>query len=112
MGQRHSDGFPSSSACISSARRMAIWSTKAFWPLTPLDPRPEIMPRLLEAMPREGPVLAYNAPFELARLGECCLVLPEFRRWKSNVGPRVIDLPLPFRGFAVLSSPSAIIGRD
>jgi|SRR5256886_2440452 len=63
------------------------------------DPRPEFMRRLRDALPVEGSVVAFNAPFELGRLKECCAAMPEFRPWVKKVKRRVIDLLLPFRRF-------------
>ena len=63
------------------------------------DPRPEFMRRLRDALPVEGSVVAYNAPFELGRLKECCAAMPEFRSWVKKVKRRVVDLLLPFRRF-------------
>ncbi|PYJ85999.1 MAG: hypothetical protein DME22_06915 [Verrucomicrobia bacterium] len=57
------------------------------------------MRRLRDALPVEGSVVAYNAPFELGRLKECCAAMPEFRSWVKKVKRRVVDLLLPFRRF-------------
>jgi hypothetical protein len=63
------------------------------------DPRPEFMRRLQEVLPTEGSVVAFNAPFELARLQECCDLLPQCGPWVKNVECRIVDLLMPFRGF-------------
>ncbi len=63
------------------------------------DPRPEFMRQLRAALPARGSVVAFNAPFELGRLEECCALMPEFRAWVKNVRGRTVDLLLPFRGF-------------
>jgi hypothetical protein len=63
------------------------------------DPRPEFMRCLRNVLPRQGSVLAFNAPFELGRLRECSEVLPEFRPWMAGIERRIVDLLLPFRRF-------------
>jgi hypothetical protein len=63
------------------------------------DPRPEFMRRLSEALPTCGAVVAFNASFELARMRECCEVLPAYNTWLDGVKRRVVDLLVPFRGF-------------
>ena len=63
------------------------------------DPRPEFMRQLRDALPEEGSVVAFNAPFELARLKECSDLLPEYRPWLKEVRRRVVDLLVPFREF-------------
>jgi CRISPR/Cas system-associated exonuclease Cas4 (RecB family) len=63
------------------------------------DPRPEFMSQLRAALPARGSVVAFNAPFELGRLEECCELMPEFQAWLKNVRGRIVDLLLPFRGF-------------
>ena len=63
------------------------------------DPRPEFMRCLSHVLPVDGSVVAYNAPFELGRLKECCELLPAHKPWLEGVNRRIVDLLLPFRGF-------------
>ena len=63
------------------------------------DPRPEFMRRLHDLLPRQGTVVAFNAPFELGQLKECSELLPEFRPWVAGIERRIVDLLLPFRRF-------------
>ena len=64
-----------------------------------VDPRPEFMRRLRDALPKTGSVVSYNAGFEKRCLKECAELLPEFKPWVRLVEQRVVDLLLPFRGF-------------
>jgi len=68
MGQRHRDGIPFQFSLHIQCPADGDLEHQSLLAANTVNPRPEIMPRLLEAVPREGPVLAYNAPFELARL--------------------------------------------
>jgi hypothetical protein len=63
------------------------------------DPRPLFMRKLLETLPSEGSVIAYNASFEIGRLKECCEFLQAHQSWVDNVKDRIVDLLLPFSGF-------------
>lgn len=63
------------------------------------DPRPAFMLKLRDALARTGSIVAYNAPFELSRLKECCEALPKFSPWLKTVEGRVVDLLGPFRSF-------------
>jgi hypothetical protein len=63
------------------------------------DPRPEFMLKLRDAIGRIGSIVAFNAPFELGRLRECCEVMPNFSTWLKAVEDRVVDLLDPFRSF-------------
>ncbi|HEX9255170.1 MAG TPA: DUF2779 domain-containing protein [Candidatus Angelobacter sp.] len=63
------------------------------------DPRPEFMRCLGDVLPRQGSVVAFNAPFELGRLKECSELLPEFRPCVAGIKRRIVDLLLPFRRF-------------
>ena len=63
------------------------------------DPRPEFMRCLRNVLPRQGSVLAFNAPFELGRLRECSELLPAFRPCVAGIERRIVDLLLPFRRF-------------
>ncbi len=57
------------------------------------------MRSLRAVLPGTGSVVAYNASFELARLRDCCELLPEYQPWLQQVIPRIVDLLAPFRGF-------------
>jgi len=63
------------------------------------DPRPEFMLKLRDAIGRSGSIVAFNAPFELGRLRECCEVMPGFSTWLKGIEGRVVDLLDPFRSF-------------
>ena len=63
------------------------------------DPRPAFMLKLRETLARTGSIVAYNAPFELSRLKECCAALSKFTPWLKAVERRVVDLLKPFRAF-------------
>jgi hypothetical protein len=63
------------------------------------DPRPAFMLKLRDAVSRTGSIVAYNAPFELGRLKECCAAMPNFSPWLKAVETRVVDLLRPFRSF-------------
>ena len=63
------------------------------------DPRPEFMLKLRDAIGRTGSIVAFNAPFELGRLRECCEVTPGFSTWLKGIEGRVVDLLDPFRPF-------------
>jgi len=63
------------------------------------DPRPAFMLKLRDAVSRTGSIVAYNAPFELGRLKECCEAMPNFSPWLKAVEGRVVDLLGPFRSF-------------
>ncbi len=63
------------------------------------DPRPAFMLKLRESVSRTGSIVAFNAPFELSRIQECCEALPKFAPWFKAVEERVIDLLGPFRSF-------------
>ena len=63
------------------------------------DPRPEFLLKLRDAIGRTGPIVAFNAGFELARLRECCEALLDFSTWLREVEGRFVDLLTPFRSF-------------
>jgi len=64
------------------------------------NPRPAFMLKLREAIGRAGSIVAFNAPFELGRLKECCEVMPHFSDWLEGVEGRFVDLLTPFKRFA------------
>ena len=63
------------------------------------DPRPEFMLKLRESVSRTGSIVAFNAPFELSRIKECCEAMPKFAPWLKGIEGRVVDLLGPFRSF-------------
>jgi hypothetical protein len=63
------------------------------------DPRQSFMLKLRDAVSRSGSIVAYNAPFELGRLKECCAALPKFLPWLKAIEGRVVDLLGPFQSF-------------
>ncbi len=62
-----------------------------------IDPRPELLAGLRNAIGPVGSLVAYNAGFEKARLRECAEALPEHRAWVESLLPRFVDLLQPFR---------------
>ena len=63
------------------------------------DPRPAFMLKLLNSVSRTGSIVAFNAPFELSRIKECCVAMPKFAPWLKTIEGRVVDLLGPFRSF-------------
>jgi len=63
------------------------------------DPRPEFMLKLRDSVSRTGSIVAFNAPFELGRMRECCEAMPKFSPWLKGIEGRVVDLLGPFRSF-------------
>ena len=63
------------------------------------DPRPELMKKLFECLDGRGSVLAFNKPFESARLKEAAELLPQYAKWVEDVLKRMLDLIVPFRNF-------------
>jgi Domain of unknown function(DUF2779) len=57
------------------------------------------MRELVEKLPGTGSIVAYNAAFEIARLKECCELLPQYATWLEEVQGRIVDLLDPFRAF-------------
>lgn len=64
------------------------------------DPRPEFIERLRAQLEDNGSIIAYNAPFELGRLKECCELSPDMKPWLARIRKRVVDLLVPFRAFS------------
>jgi hypothetical protein len=64
------------------------------------DPRLAFMRSLQDSIPHTGSIVAFNAPFELSRIKECCAALPEFSSWLNGIEDRVVDLLAPFRSFS------------
>ena len=63
------------------------------------DPRPEILKSLKERIGPVGDIVAYNQPFEIARLRESAEAFPEYRSFVKGLIPRFVDLLTPFRAF-------------
>jgi hypothetical protein len=61
----------------------------------------------LEVSGSTGSVLAYNAPFEKARLKECCDFLPE-KSWYGQIEKRIVHLE---SGFTRTRSDESIDGN-
>ena len=57
------------------------------------------MLKLRDSIGRIGSIVAFNAPFELGRLKECCEVMPQFSTWLKGVESQVVDLLDPFKAF-------------
>jgi hypothetical protein len=64
------------------------------------DPRRAFIDALQTALGDSGSVVVYNASFERGRLRECCECFPEITDWLRRVEQRIVDLLVPFRGFA------------
>jgi len=63
------------------------------------DPRPAFMVKLRDSVSRTGSIVAFNAPFELSRIKECCAAMPKFAPWLKAIDGRIVDLLGPFRSF-------------
>ena len=64
------------------------------------DPRADFMEKLIEVVPDDGKIVAYNASFEKSRIKECAEYLPQFQPWVDSVLDRFVDLLVPFRNFS------------
>lgn len=64
-----------------------LWDKKS-------DPRPALIPALLEACGKEGSIVAYYSPFEMQRIEEMAAFSPEHREALLALLPRFVD-PLP-----------------
>jgi hypothetical protein len=62
-----------------------------------IDPRGEIAESLVRDIPEEACVIAYNASFEMSRLGDLAGYLPRYRRWIDIMIDNMRDLIVPFR---------------
>jgi hypothetical protein len=86
------------------------------------DPRPSLIPALLEACGEEGPIVAYYGKFEAARIEELANLAPEYRDALQGLIARIVD-PLPifrqhvydnaFNGsFSLKNVAPALLGRE
>ena len=62
-----------------------------------IDPREEIVQSLVHDIPEEACVIAYNASFEMSRLGDLAGYLPRYKRRIDLMIDNVRDLIIPFR---------------
>lgn len=62
-----------------------------FLHLTADDPRPALIPALLEACGEEGSIVAYNAKFEMARIEEMAAFSPEHAKALLKLLDRFVD---------------------
>ena len=61
------------------------------------DCRKEFVEALLEYLPKEGPILAYNAQgAECLRLIELSVIYPEYKEELEKIVDRFVDLAVPF----------------
>ena len=61
------------------------------------DCRKEFIEGLIEYLPKDGPILAYNADgAEKMRLDELGVMFPEFKEELENIKNRFVDLAIPF----------------
>jgi hypothetical protein len=58
------------------------------------DPRPQLIPALLEACGTEGSIVAYYGKFESSRIAELAEFSPEYKIELEALLPRIVD-PLP-----------------
>lgn len=58
------------------------------------DPRPKLIPALLDACAGDGSIVAYYSQFESARIKEMADAFPSFRASLESLLPRLVD-PLP-----------------
>jgi len=65
-----------------------------------IDPRPEFLARLRNALGDKGSIISYNASFERGILEAAVAVVPEYRAWWKTTEKRFVDLLVPFRAFA------------
>jgi hypothetical protein len=63
------------------------------------DPRRELLGRLKKLIGRTGSIVAFNAAIETRVLHLCACRFPEFAGWVQSLGPRFVDLHLPFSRF-------------
>jgi hypothetical protein len=61
-----------------------------------IDPRREFLENLLNTIPEEACILAYNSTFEVQRLQELAKSFPEHRDWIAAIIHNVRDLMKPF----------------
>ncbi len=66
----------------------------------PIDPRPDILSNLKKLLGSKGTILAFNKSFETRMLNEMSRDFPEYKKWFELIKPRIVDLIVPFRGFA------------
>jgi len=62
-----------------------------------IDPRGEIAERLVRDIPEEACLVAYNASFEISRLGDLAEYLPRYRRRIDLMIDNMRDLIIPFK---------------
>jgi len=61
------------------------------------DPRKAFLQSLLATVPKGACIVAYNAPFEIARLGELADVHPKYKARINKMIDSFVDLMLPFK---------------
>lgn len=93
---------------------------KEYLHISKTDPRPSLIPALLEACGNDGSVVAYYGQFESSRIAELAEYSPEFKDQLETLLARVVD-PLPiirdhvydngfFGSFSLKSVAPAILG--
>ncbi|MCX5814419.1 MAG: DUF2779 domain-containing protein [Proteobacteria bacterium] len=68
-----------------------------------VDPRRELIEKLLYEIPQGSCGLAYNSSFEVNRLNELAVWLPEYKDTIAEITENIIDLAIPFRSKYVYS---------
>lgn len=61
------------------------------------DPRPGLLEKLLHDLGPTGTILVYNQTFELGRLQELALFMPQHAPALKNIMERIVDLMVPFK---------------
>ncbi len=64
------------------------------------DPRPMFIKQLKKALGTKGSVVVYNQTFEQTVLKNLAIELPGYASWVDSTVSRMVDLLVPFRGFA------------
>lgn len=67
------------------------------------DPRRELIEKLLHEIPQGSCGLAYSSSFEVSRLNELAVWLPEYKDAIAEITQNIIDLAAPFRSKYVYS---------
>lgn len=64
-----------------------------------IDPRPEVMKRLVKLLGSSGSIIAYSADYEKKCIKAMVDIFPEHAGWFEETVNRFIDLLIPFRKF-------------
>lgn len=61
------------------------------------DPRLPLVEAMLNDLPKQGSIMAFNQSFEIARIKELALAFPIHKEALESLIPRFVDLIVPFR---------------